>query len=290
MNIPRPHRPLRVRAARLATAALLAIGLGAGAIAVASPASADEIGQAPTAANITGNGSFATASTGISGASGFGGGQVYYPTTAGTYPVIAIVPGYLSYWSSISWLGPRLASWGFVVVGIETSSTLDQPASRGSQLRAALTWAVNSSPTTVRSHIDADRQGVAGWSMGGGGSLEALKADTTGKIKAAVPMAPWDSDQTWPEVSEPVAIVGGQSDTIAPVSSHSIPFYNSLAGPKSYVELAGASHFFPNSDNPSLSRMIVAWFKRWINNDTRFTSFTCGFSGPAISSFRTNAC
>jgi predicted dienelactone hydrolase len=272
------HRPLHVRAARLAMTALLTIGLGTGAVAVASPAGADEIGSAPTAATITGNGSFATASTAVSSPSGFRGGQVYYPSTAGTYPVIAMVPGYLSYWSSISWLGPRLASWGFVVVGIETNSIYDQPASRGSQLRAALTWAVNSSPTTVRSRVDANRQGVAGWSMGGGGSLEALK------------MAPWDSDQTWPEVSEPVAIVGGQSDTVAPVASHSIPFYNSLAGPKSYVELTGASHFFPNSTNPTLSRMIVSWFKRWINGDTRFTTFTCGFTGSAVSGFRTNAC
>lgn len=286
----RTHHPLRLRAKRIAGAILLAATLTTGAVSVATPASADEIGQAPTAANISGNGSFATSSTGISNPSGFGGGTVYYPSTAGTYPVIAIVSGYLSTWSSISWLGPRVASWGFVVVGIETNSTLDQPSSRGSQLRSALTWAVNSSPTTVRSRIDANRQGVAGWSMGGGGSLEALKADTTGRIKAAVPMAPWNSDTSWPEVNEPVAIVGGQSDTVAPVNSHSIPFYNSLAGPKTYVELSGASHFFPNSDNRILSRVIVSWFKRWINEDTRFTQFTCGLNVSGVSSFRTNAC
>ncbi|MEV4510648.1 alpha/beta hydrolase [Dactylosporangium sp. NPDC049525] len=265
--------------------------MGGGVAAVATPALADEIGQAPTAANITGNGSFATTSASISSlVTGFGGGRVYYPTATGTYPVIAISPGFTATWSSLSWIGPRLSSWGFVVVGIETNSIYDQPGSRGSQLLAALNWAVSSSPTAVRSRVDGSRRGVAGHSMGGGGTLEALAADTSGLVKAGVPLAPWNSDKTWNNVSEPVLIVGGQADTIAPVSSHSVPFYNSLAGPKTYVELTGASHFFPQSSNATTSRALVSWFKRWLNQDARFTPFTCGFSGAAVSSFRTNAC
>jgi predicted dienelactone hydrolase len=265
--------------------------MGGGVAAVASPALADEIGQAPTASNITGNGSFATTSASISSlVSGFGGGRVYYPTATGTYPVIAISPGFTATWSSLSWIGPRLSSWGFVVVGIETNSLYDQPGSRGSQLLAALNWAVNSSSTAVRSRVDGSRRGVAGHSMGGGGTLEALAADTSGLVKAGVPLAPWNSDKTWSNVSEPVLIVGGQADTIAPVASHSVPFYNSLAGPKTYVELTGASHFFPQSSNATTSRALVSWFKRWLNQDSRFTPFTCGFSGVAVSSFRSNAC
>lgn len=265
--------------------------MGGGVAAVATPALADEIGQAPTAANITGNGSFATTSASISSlVTGFGGGQVYYPTATGTYPVIAISPGFTATWSSLSWIGPRLSSWGFVVVGIETNSIYDQPGSRGNQLLAALNWAVNSSPTAVRSRVDGSRRGVAGHSMGGGGTLEALAADTTGLVKAGVPLAPWDSDKTWNNVSEPVLIVGGQSDTVAPVASHSVPFYNSLAGPKTYVELTGASHFFPQTTNATTSRALVSWFKRWLNQDSRFTPYTCGFSGAAVSSFRSNAC
>ncbi|WP_327010302.1 alpha/beta hydrolase [Dactylosporangium sp. NBC_01737] len=249
--------------------------MGGGVAAVATPALADEIGQAPTAANITGNGSFATTSTSIS--SLVTRSQRHLP------PLIAT-------WSSLSWIGPRLSSWGFVVVGIETNSLYDQPGSRGSQLLAALNWAVNSSPTTVRSRVDGSRRGVAGHSMGGGGTLEALAADTSGLVKAGVPLAPWNSDKTWNNVSEPVLIVGGQADTIAPVATHSVPFYNSLAGPKTYVELTGASHFFPQSSNATTSRALVSWFKRWLNQDSRFTPFTCGFSGAAVSSFRTNAC
>ena len=69
-----------------------------------------------------------------------------------------------------------------------------------------------------------------------------------------------------------------------------MPFYNSLAGPKTYVELTGASHFFPLLSNATTSRALVSWFKRWLNQDSRFTPFTCGFSGAAVSAFRTDAC
>jgi len=288
---PRRLNLLRTRTGRiLATLSALA-ALSVGAVVAATPAAADEIGQAPTSANITGNGSFSTSSSSISSlVTGFGGGVAYYPNTTGRYPVIAISPGYTAAWSSISWIGPRLASWGFVVVGIETNSRLDQPSSRGNQLLAALNWAVNSSPTAVRSRVDGNLRGVAGHSMGGGGTLEALSADTTGLVKAGVPLAPWNTDKTWGEVREPVLIVGGESDTVAPVSSHSIPFYNSLGGSKAYVELNNASHFFPQTTNATTSRALVSWFKRWLSNDSRFTPFTCGFTSTAVSDFRSNAC
>ena len=282
---------LRRRSVKLIATGAMSIGLAAGVIAVALPASADEIGQAPTATNITGNGSFAVAQVSIpASVAGFGGGIAYYPTATGTYPVISMSPGFTAAWSSISWLGPRVASWGFVVVGIETNSRFDQPTSRGTQLIAALNWAVNSSPTAVRSRVDGSRRGVAGHSMGGGGTLSALSQQSGSLIKAGVPLAPWNQDKTWGEVTEAVFIIGGSADTVAPDGQHSIPFYNSLGGSKSFLELQGASHFFPQSPNGTVSRAMVSWFKRFLNNDARFTPFTCGFTGTAISDFRTNAC
>jgi dienelactone hydrolase len=285
IRYPALHR-LRSTAAGLVLTLAIVVGGGA----FAPPAFADEIGQAPTAANITGNGSFAVSSSKITTPSGFGGGMVYYPTVAGSYPVVSIAPGFTATWSEIQWLGPRLSSWGFVVVGMNTKSIYDNPASRGDQLLAALRWAVDTAPAEVRSRVNGTRRGVAGYSMGGGGTLEALAKDTTGVVKAGVPLAPWDTKQDWQKVTEPVFIVGGEDDPVAPPASHAIPFYNSLSGPKSYLELAGADHSWPESDNANGSRVIVSWFKRWLNGDTRFTPFTCGFSGTAISDSRSTAC
>jgi alpha-beta hydrolase superfamily lysophospholipase len=275
---------------RILSAIVLSVAVSGGAVALAGPAAADEIGQAPTASNINGNGSFAVSSSSISSLStSFGGGTVYYPTTAGRYPVIAISPGYTATWSSISWIGPRLASWGFVVVGINTANRFSlSPDSRGTQLIAALNWAVGSSPSAVQARADGSRRGVAGHSMGGGGALRALAQSSN--IQAGVPIAPWHTDKTWSEITEPVTIVGGENDTVADEDQHAIVFYNSANGPKTYVEVNNGGHFFPQSTNSTTSRALVTHFKRWLNQDARFTPFSCAFTGSDVSDFRSTVC
>ncbi|MEY9490649.1 hypothetical protein RKD26_006443 [Streptomyces calvus] len=137
-----------------------------------------ERGPAPTESSIEATrGPYAVSELSVSSlaVSGFGGGTIYYPTSTadGTFGAVAISPGYTAYQSSIAWLGPRLASQGFVVFTIDTNSTLDQPASRGNQLLAALDYLTQRS--AVRGRIDSSRLGVMGHSMGGGGTLEAAK-------------------------------------------------------------------------------------------------------------------
>lgn len=247
---------------------------------VAHAASPFERGPNPTESFIEGSrGSFAVASTTVSraAAGGFGGGTIYYPTSTaeGTFGAVAVSPGFTATQSSIAWIGPRLASFGFVVITIDTLSTLDQPASRGTQLLSALDYLTQRSSTTVRSRIDASRLGVSGHSMGGGGTLEA--ASDRPSLQAGVPLAPWNSDKSWSEVRTPMLIMGGESDSVAPVSSHSIPFYNSLPSSpdKAYLELNNADHFFPNSSNTTVAKYMVSWFKRWIDDDTRYDQFLC---------------
>ncbi|MDI6099944.1 alpha/beta hydrolase [Actinoplanes sp. NEAU-A12] len=275
----------------LITAAAVALVAGPGAVA-AQAANPYERGPAPTLSALqAARGPYAVSQTSVSrlSATGFGGGEIYYPTTTadGTFGAIAISPGFTAYWSSISWLGPRLASHGFVVIGIETNTTSDQPGSRGAQLLAALDHLTQRS--SVRSRIDPSRLAVAGHSMGGGGSLEA--ASSRPSLQAAVPLAPWNTDKTWSELRVPTLIIGGESDSIASVSSHSIPFYNSIpaSAEKAYLELNNASHFFPQSTNTPTAVQAVAWLKRFVDDDTRYTPFICpGPSGTAISDYRSS--
>ncbi|NMO53643.1 alpha/beta hydrolase [Actinoplanes sp. TBRC 11911] len=222
--------------------------------------------------------------------SGFGGGVIYYPTdtSQGTFGAVAISPGFTATWSSLSWLGPRIASHGFVVIGIETNSLLDQPASRGQQLLAALDYLTRSS--SVRGRIDATRLAVAGHSMGGGGTLEAARSRPS--LQAAVPLAPWNTTKSWSTLRVPTLIVGGESDTVAPVASHSVPFYTSIpsSAEKAYLELNNASHFFPQSVNTPTARLAVSWLKRFVDNDTRYDQFICpGPTGSQIEEYR-NTC
>ena len=266
-----------------------------GAAVTASPASAAENpyerGPAPTNSSIEASrGSFATSSTSVSSlsVSGFGGGTIYYPTStaSGTFGAVAVVPGFTASRSSTAWFGPRLASQGFVVFNIDTNSTLDQPASRGRQLLAALDYLITN--PTVSSRIDSSRLGVMGHSMGGGGSLEA--ADDRPSLQAAIPLTGWDTRKSFSTVRVPTLVVGAENDTTAPVALHSIPFYTSLPTTldKAYLELAGAGHSAPTSSNTTVAKYSLSWLKRFIDNDTRYEQFLCPgpTSAATVSDYR----
>ncbi|MGW4056545.1 bis(hydroxyethyl) terephthalate hydrolase [Streptomyces sp. NPDC004779] len=274
----------RYLAAATAVAAGLALLLAPGAGAAAG--NPYERGPAPTEASVeAARGSYAVAQTSVSSlaASGFGGGTIYYPTSSadGTFGAVVISPGFTATQSSVAWLGPRLASQGFVVFVIDTLTTLDQPDSRGRQLLAALDHLTQRS--AVRGRVDATRLAVMGHSMGGGGTLEAAKSRPS--LKAAVPLTGWNTDKTWPELRTPTLVIGADGDTVAPVATHSEPFYESLPSDldKAYLELNGATHFTPNTSNTTLAKYSLAWLKRFVDDDTRYEQFLCPLPRPSLT-------
>ncbi|XVV38767.1 alpha/beta hydrolase family protein [Streptomyces sp. CA-100214] len=280
-------RSTRRRLAGLAAAVTAALALGTltgpGAQAADNPY---ERGPAPTVSSIEAlRGPYSVADTSVSSlaVTGFGGGTIYYPTSTsdGTFGAVVISPGFTAYQSSISWLGARLASQGFVVFTIDTNTTLDQPDSRGRQLLAALDYLTERS--SVRSRIDSSRLGVMGHSMGGGGSLEAAKSRPS--LQAAIPLTPWNTDKSWPEVSTPTLIFGADGDTVAPVASHAEPFYSGLPSgtDRAYLELNNATHFSPNTSNTTIAKYSISWLKRFIDNDTRYEQFLCPLPRPSLT-------
>ena len=67
-------------------------------------------GPNPTLASVSATtGPFAIAQVTVPAGNGFGGGTIYYPTDTshGLYGGVAVVPGFISPQSSISWYGPR---------------------------------------------------------------------------------------------------------------------------------------------------------------------------------------
>ncbi|WP_329416067.1 dienelactone hydrolase family protein [Streptomyces sp. NBC_00704] len=281
-----PHRrPGRLAALTTAVAAvvgLTALG-GPGAHAADNPY---ERGPAPTTASIEAvRGPYAVSRTTVSplAVTGFGGGTIYYPTSTadGAFGAVAVAPGYTGTQSSIAWLGPRLASQGFVVFTIDTLTTLDQPDSRGRQLLAALDHLTRVS--SVRNRVDSGRLGVMGHSMGGGGTLEAAKSRPS--LRAAIPLTPWNLDKTWPEVRTPTLVFGADGDTIAPVATHAEPFYSTLPSSldRAYLELNNATHFTPNSSNTTIAKYSVSWLKRFIDDDTRYEQFLCPLPRPGLT-------
>jgi predicted dienelactone hydrolase len=270
------RRPRRV-ARWMVALAVLAAGLGPAPAAHAA-ASPYQRGPDPTVASIEatqGPFAFAQSTVAASSVTGFRGGTIYYPTSTaeGTFGAVAISPGYTATQSSVAWLGPRLASQGFVVITIDTLSRYDQPASRGTQLLAALDYLTNTSG--VRTRIDRDRLAVMGHSMGGGGSLSA--ANTRPQLQAAIPLTGWHTVKNWSGVRVPTLVVGAENDSVAPVASHSEPFYTSLPATldKAYLELDAATHSAPTSPNVTIAKYSISWLKRFVDDDTRYEQFLC---------------
>jgi fermentation-respiration switch protein FrsA (DUF1100 family) len=288
-DAPVDRRPPGIRGRLLTLAAAgmaAAVGLLTITLATGSASAADnpyQRGPDPTRTSVTAvNGPFANTSVAVPTGYGFNGGRIYYPTdtSQGTFGAIAISPGYTALFSAeLAWMGPWLASHGFVVIGIETNSRNDFDTARGTQLLAALDYLTQRS--TVRTRIDADRLAVVGHSMGGGGTLEAAKSRPS--LQAAVPLTPWNLDKSWPEVRTPTLVVGAENDSVASVSSHAIPFYNSLPSTldKAYLELNNASHFAPNTSNTTIAQYSISWLKRFVDDDLRYEQFLC--PAPRVS-------
>jgi len=236
-----------------------------------------ERGPDPTSSGLNASaGPLVTASVAVSSPTGFGGGTIYYPTAADTYGLIALSPGFTGTQASVAWLGSRLASHGFVVITMNTNSSLDFPASRATQLIAALNHVVNNSNATVKSRIDPSRLAVGGHSMGGGGSL--IAAQDHPSLKGAFPLTPWNTSAKFSGVSVPTMIIGADGDAVAPVVLQARPFYAGLpaATLKAYGELNGASHSTPTATNTPVGRYAVSWMKRFVDGDTRYSAFLCG--------------
>ncbi|WP_410671628.1 ricin-type beta-trefoil lectin domain protein [Amycolatopsis sp. cmx-4-68] len=268
------------------TLVLAVLGVVLGLTAVPAASAADnpyQRGPDPSPASIAADhGTFATAQTTIPKGNGLGGGIVYYPTdtSQGTFGVIAIAPGYNTEWRWYGWLGPRLASFGFVVVGIETNSLSDYADARADQLLAALDWLVTSSP--VRDRVDRNRLAVGGHSMGGGGALVA--ATRRPSLLTAVGMAPYVPDGILSGIKIPTVLFGGQTDTtVTPAYLASAYATIPATVPRAYPEIAGEGHGFAagggGGNSGAFARVMMVWLKVFVDSDTRYSSFLC----PSLS-------
>jgi len=281
---PGDRRPNPIRAAVVAVAAVAAMvaAMLAGGPASARPTAnaitpqATQRGPDPTISSIEATrGTFATAQTNVAPGNGFNGGVVYYPTdtSLGTWGALAIVPGYTAKCANEeAWMGPWLASFGFVVICIETNSTTDFDVARGQELMAALSWLTGASP--VKNEIDPNRLAVLGHSMGGGGVVYATEHQPS--LRAAVALAPFSPSQNMSTDHVPTLVIGGQNDTVVTPSYLSGLYATMPASTQSaFAQIAGADHVYYTHANNVEMKLIIPWLKVFLDSDTRYTQFLC---------------
>jgi dienelactone hydrolase len=255
-------------------------------------------GPEPTMASALGTakGPYATMkyTSGFADGPEFGAATIYYPTGDAVAPFscVAIVPGFTAYQSSIAGWGPFLASHGIIVMTIDTNSTSDDPATRSRALMGALKScsAENErSASPLMGKVAKDHLGVAGWSMGGGGTLIAASANPT--LKAAVSFAAW-GPSGGAQNKVPVLMFEATADALAAGMSDSFYSQTPNTTPKMLFEVQGSSHNVANSptNNSGVIGLYgLSWFKVFLEGDDRYKQFlTAAKPSITTSKFATN--
>lgn len=228
--------------------------------------------------------------------SAFVGGTMYYPTNmSGSFGGIVIVPGYLSPVSLMASWGPFLASRGMAAFLVDPPSSGDFPAARSSAQLAALNSLKGEntrSGSPLQGKLNLDALAIAGWSMGGGGTLHSANSNPPG-VKAAVAFAPWETATSFPSDRVPTLILaGGSADSLV---SHQMSRaeYDSIPGstPKAYAEISGADHFQWTSPSGAGSRagtFTWAWVNAYVNGETGCKS-VISQAGGGFADFATSS-
>ncbi len=234
----------------------------------------------PTSASASTDGPYTVQSysTGFSIGPDFPGGTIWYPTDAQPpFAGIAIVPGFMMPRATIEGWGPFLASHGIVTFTIDTNAVSDQPTQRSRALMNALESlkAENTrSGSPLAGSLDNDRQAVAGWSMGGGGTL--ISANENPHLKAAIGMCSWNPGGRFTSNRVPTLLFASAGDPLA--GGQSQGHYTSIpeSTPKMLFEWGAADHFMANAPTGAtgqVGRFGLSWLKVFLVGDERYRQF-----------------
>lgn len=248
----------------------------------------------------TNRGPFAVSTFQIRGVRDYGGGTVYFPTDARPpFAAFVMCPGFTARQSSIRDWGPFFASHGIVLMTIDTLSTRDPVESRDDQLLAALDDLRGESSrreSPIAGALDLDRLGVAGWSMGGGGSW--LAGQSTPGLRSVLTFAghhrtAGGARAVAARLSVPTLMFAGSEDPAflgGGGQSQEVFEVMSDATPKMLYEVQGEGHFSwgtPRTNGGAVGRYALAWQKVFLAGDQRFLELLLE-EGPRASDFRSN--
>lgn len=271
----------------------------AGAPPVAAAPGTHVVGPDPTKESASGTamGPFKTGNMtmGYKDMPGFASGTIWYPTDEAAkppYACVSVVPGFTAPEASIREWGPFLASYGIVTFTIMTNSAADQPDVRATALLDALESCKaenDRADSPLAKKIDKDRLGVAGWSMGGGGTL--IASSKTPSLKAAVSFAAWGPTGGAMNMV-PVLMFEATADPLAANMSDSYYMSTPDSVSKMLFEVNGAGHDVANSPKNSsgiIGLYGLSWFKVFLEGDMRFKQFlTADKPSITTSKFKTN--
>jgi dienelactone hydrolase len=239
-----------------------------------------------------------TDADGIKDGAEFLASTIYYPMDADPpFAAIVICPGWTAFQDSVAPWGPFLGSHGIVVMTIDTNTNLDTVDIRQGALMDALA-SLKAEQTRAGSPLEGklhmNRFGLAGWSMGGGGTW--LNANEHPELKSAMTLAGHNATAGGAlgltNITVPVLMLAGDADTAILGLAMSQPVYDVIpaATPKILFECAGATHFdiAPVTCGGLFGLYGLSWHKVFLEGDTRYRQFLTGAAPSTASDYRSN--
>jgi hypothetical protein len=254
-------------------------------------------GDAPTKSSAEA-GPYKVANYTLARSSEHGGGTVYYPMDAEPpFAGSVICPPLTGVQAMYKDWGPFLASWGIVLVTMDTKSTQDSVQSRSVQL-AAMVKQFRAEKDREGSQLKGklgDRIGTMGWSMGGGATWIAAAKDPT--LKSSISLAGHNATgggannskgTTVPSMqlngATDTSILGGmrQSDGVYDIIPETTPKLIYVVNGKGHFDWGG-----PKVAGAASGEFVLAFQKTFLEGDTRWKQFL--LSKPANASiYKTN--
>jgi dienelactone hydrolase len=225
-------------------------------------------------------------------------GTIYYPMDAEPpFAAIVICPGWTAFQDSVAPWGPFLGSHGIVVMTIDTNTNLDDVTIRQGALMdalASLKAEQTRSGSPLEGKLHMTRFGLAGWSMGGGGTW--LNANEHPELKSAMTLAGHNATAGGTigltNITVPVLMLAGDADTAILGLAMSQPVYDVIpeTTPKILFECAGATHFdiAPVTCGGLFGLYGLSWHKVFLEGDTRYRQFLTGAAPSSASDYRSN--
>jgi len=231
---------------------------------------------------------------------GYGGGTIYYPTNAEPpFAATTFTPPLTGVRIMYALWGPFLASWGIVFQAMDTLTTQDIVDMRAVEQQAAVASlkAENDRPDSPLYGKLADRQGIMGWSMGGGATWITASQDPT--LKSAVTMAGHN-------MTSPVAMTCSGSTQVPSMQLNGAQDMTILGGlgqsdgvyalipdttPKLIYVTMNAGHMTWSGPDaaggPNPGRFTLAFQKTYLEGDQRWKKFLLE-RPPDAATYETN--
>ena len=229
----------------------------------------------------------------------FGGGTIFYPTDVQSdIPGVVMCPGFTALQSSIRDWGPFFASHGIALMIIDTNTVMDPVPTRANALLDALNSlkAENTrSGSPLNGKMSADKYGLSGWSMGGGGTWIATKNHP--ELKTGVTLAGHNATGGGAGISRgskvPTLMMNGAADaTILGGMGQTSGAYNAIPEPtpKIAYEMSGEGHFSwvtPRTNGGASGRYMMAWQKVFLQGEEQYKSIL-RVKGPRAAVWKSN--